>query len=78
MMTAWRSAPPSIQCAGSFLPVAPMTVGYRVDLAHALALGLSVEEFAPQSKAAAEIRALANLVEAHLWQNAAQTSQQSI
>jgi chromosome partitioning protein len=60
------------------LPVAPMTVGYRVDLAHALAWGLSVEEFAPESKAAAEIRVLADLVERELWQSAALALQPSI
>jgi chromosome partitioning protein len=60
------------------LPVAPTTIGYRVDLAHALAWGLSVEEFAPQSKAAAEIRTLADLVEFHLWQSVAPTLQPSI
>jgi chromosome partitioning protein len=60
------------------LPIAPMTIGYRVDLAHALAWGLSVEAFAPQSKAAAEIRALADLVESHLWQSVAPTLQPSI
>jgi chromosome partitioning protein len=60
------------------LPIAEMTIGYRVDLAHALAWGLSVEEFAPQSKATAEIRALADLVESHLWQSAAPALQSSI
>ena len=67
------------QALGQYgLPIAPATIGYRVDLAHALAWGLSVEEFAPQSKAAAEIRTLADLVEFHLWQSAAPTLQPSI
>ena len=74
--TATRQARQALAQYG--LPVAPTTIGYRVDLAHALAWGLSVEEFAPQSKAAAEVRALADLVEFHLWQNAVLTSQPSI
>ena len=52
------------------LPVLPVAIGQRAVLAHALAAGLAVEEFEPDSKAAAEIRALAGTMEAQLWQDA--------
>jgi chromosome partitioning protein len=52
------------------LPILPLVVGQRAVLAHALAAGLAVEEFEPQSKAAAEIRLLARTMEERLWHDA--------
>jgi chromosome partitioning protein len=52
------------------LPVVRATIGYRTVLADALAAGLAVEEFDPTSRAAAEIRNLARIVEMQLWQDA--------
>ena len=52
------------------LPVQPLVIGQRAVLAHALAAGLAVEEFEPESKAAAEIRALARYTEERLWHDA--------
>jgi chromosome partitioning protein len=52
------------------LPVLPLVIGQRAVLAHALAAGLAVEEFEPDSKAAAEIRALAGYMEDRLWHDA--------
>jgi chromosome partitioning protein len=52
------------------LPVLPQVIGQRAVLAHALAAGLAVEEFEPQSKAAAEIRLLARIMEESLWHDA--------
>jgi chromosome partitioning protein len=51
------------------LPVLEVAIGHRAVLAHALAAGLAVAEFEPQSKAAAEIAALARFVESKLWQS---------
>jgi chromosome partitioning protein len=59
------------------LPILPEAIGHRAVLAHALAAGMAVEEFEPDSKAAAEIRALARSVEAELWHDA-RTLQPSI
>jgi chromosome partitioning protein len=59
------------------LPILPVAIGQRAVLAHALAAGLAVQEYEPDSKAAAEIRALASTVEAQLWQDA-RTLQPSI
>jgi chromosome partitioning protein len=52
------------------LPVLPVAIGQRAVLAHALAAGLAVSEFEPESKAAAEIAALTHVVESRLWQSA--------
>ena len=52
------------------LPVLSLAIGQRAVLAHALAAGLAVEEFEPESKAAAEIRALARYMEERLWHDA--------
>jgi chromosome partitioning protein len=52
------------------LPVLEQVIGQRAVLAHALAAGLAVEEFEPESKAAAEIRALARYMEERLWHDA--------
>jgi chromosome partitioning protein len=52
------------------LPILPTAIGQRAVLAHALAVGMAVEEFEPDSKAAAEIRALARNAEEKLWQSA--------
>lgn len=60
------------------LPIAPVAIGQRAVLAHALAAGLAVSEFDPNSKATTEIRALADLVEARLWQRSAPASPPSI
>jgi chromosome partitioning protein len=59
------------------LPVLAEAIGHRAVLAHALAAGLAVEEFEPESKAAAEIRALARTMETELWHDA-RTLQPSI
>jgi chromosome partitioning protein len=59
------------------LPVLSVAIGHRAVLAHALAAGLAVEEYEPQSRAAAEIRDLARTVEKQLWQSA-RTSAPSI
>ena len=50
------------------LPVLAVAIGQRAVLAHALAAGLSVEEYEPSSRAAGEIRDLARIVEKQLWQ----------
>jgi chromosome partitioning protein len=52
------------------LPILPQAIGQRAALAYALAAGMAVEEFEPDSKAAAEIRALARSVEEELWADA--------
>jgi chromosome partitioning protein len=52
------------------LAVLPHVIGQRAVLAHALAAGLAVEEFEPDSKAAGEIRALARYTEERLWHDA--------
>jgi chromosome partitioning protein len=52
------------------LPVLSVAIGQRAVLAHALAAGLAVEEYEPQSRAAGEIRDLARIVEKQLWQDA--------
>jgi chromosome partitioning protein len=49
------------------IEVLAQVVGQRAVLAHALAAGMAVEEFAPESKAAAEISALARVMEERLW-----------
>ncbi len=49
------------------LPVAPMAIGNRAALAHALTGGLAVTEFEPAGKAAAELHALFELVKDRLW-----------
>jgi hypothetical protein len=48
------------------LPVLALMIGQRA----VLAAGLAVEEFEPESKAAAEIRALARYMEERLWHDA--------
>lgn len=59
------------------LPVLSVAIGHRAVLAHALAAGLAVEEYEPQSRAAGEVRDLARIVEKQLWQSA-RTSAPSI
>ena len=49
------------------LPVAPVAIGNRVALAHALIDGRAVTEFEPHGKAAGELRTLFNHVEMILW-----------
>ena len=49
------------------LPILPEAIGQRAVLAHALAAGMAVEEFDPTSRAAVEIRRLAQALEAQLW-----------
>jgi len=55
--------------AGYGLPVMKQAIGQRAVLAHALAAGLPVSEFEPDSRATAEIRALASTLEDRLWQD---------
>jgi chromosome partitioning protein len=52
------------------LAVLPQVIWQRAVLAHALAAGLAVEEFEPDSKAAGEVRALARYTEERLWHDA--------
>jgi chromosome partitioning protein len=52
------------------IPVAPVSIGLRAALAHALVDGLAVNEFDPAGKAAAEMNKLWQLTEKHLWPNA--------
>ena len=52
------------------IPVAPVVIGLRAALAHALIDGRAVNEFDPAAKAALEMTALWQLVETHLWPNA--------
>jgi chromosome partitioning protein len=49
------------------VPVAPVGITNRADLAHALTGGLAVNEFAPNGKAAAELGELFKIVEGYLW-----------
>jgi len=51
------------------LPVVPVAIANRADLAHALVGGLAVNEFAPNGKAAAELGALYSILENSLWPN---------
>lgn len=44
--------------AGGPIPVAPMSIGQRSSLSHALITGQAVTEFEPEGKAAAEIQSL--------------------
>lgn len=44
--------------AGSGVPVSPVSIALRADLSHALVDGRAVTEFAPDGKAAGELRAL--------------------
>ncbi len=50
------------------LPVAPVAIGNRVALAHALIDGRAVTEFEPEGKAALELRKLFCTMEEKLWQ----------
>jgi chromosome partitioning protein len=50
-------------------PVAPVSIGLRAALAHALVDGRAVNEFDPGGKAAVEMTKLWQLTEAHLWPN---------
>jgi chromosome partitioning protein len=52
------------------LPVAPVSIGLRAALAHALVDGRAVNEFDPAGKAAVEMTNLWQLTEKHLWPNA--------
>lgn len=52
------------------VPVAPVSIGLRAALAHALVDGRAVNEFDPTSKAAVEITKLWKLTEKTLWPNA--------
>jgi chromosome partitioning protein len=49
------------------LPVAPVTIGLRAALAHALVDGRAVNEFDPSGKAALEMTKLWKLLEEQLW-----------
>ncbi len=49
------------------LPIAPVSIGLRAALAHALVDGRAVNEFDPAGKAALEMSRLWKLVEDHLW-----------
>lgn len=49
------------------VPVAPVSIASRADLAHALVGGLAVNEFAPNGKASAELGALYSILEKQLW-----------
>jgi chromosome partitioning protein len=52
------------------VPVAPVAIGLRAALAHALVDGRAVNEFDPSGKAAAEMMKLWQLTEKRLWQAA--------
>ena len=52
------------------VPVAPVSIGLRAALAHALVDGRAVNEFDPAGKAAVEMTNLWQLTEKHLWPNA--------
>src|SRR3954470_13066472 len=49
------------------IPVAPVAIGQRASLAHALVDGRAVNEFDPNGKAAAEMTRLWQLTEKTLW-----------
>jgi chromosome partitioning protein len=49
------------------LPVAPVAIGHRAALAHALIDGRAVTEFEPDGKAAGELRRLYRHLETSLW-----------
>jgi chromosome partitioning protein len=51
------------------IPVAPISIGLRAALAHALVDGRAVNEFDPAGKAALEMSNLWQLTEKHLWPN---------
>jgi chromosome partitioning protein len=51
------------------VPVAPISIGLRTALAHALIDGRAVNEFDPGGKAAQEMKDLWLLTEKHLWPN---------
>lgn len=51
------------------LPLVPVAIGQRADLAHALISGQAVTEFAPGGKAAGELRQLWRWTEDRLWQS---------
>jgi chromosome partitioning protein len=51
------------------LPVAPVSLGNRAVLQHALVGGLAVSEFEPDSKAAAELGTIYSYVKDILWPN---------
>jgi chromosome partitioning protein len=51
------------------VPVAPISIGLRAALAHALVDGRAVNEFDPLGKAAVEMNNLWQLTEKHLWPN---------
>jgi chromosome partitioning protein len=55
------------------IPVAPISIGLRAALAHALVDGRAVNEFDPAGKAAQEMNNLWLLTEKHLWPNAPPT-----
>jgi chromosome partitioning protein len=50
-------------------PIAPVSIGLRAALAHALVDGRAVNEFDPAGKAALEMTKLWQLTEEHLWPN---------
>lgn len=52
------------------VPVAPVSIGLRAALAHALVDGRAVNEFEPAGKAALEMTKLWKMTEIHLWPNA--------
>jgi chromosome partitioning protein len=52
------------------VPLAPVSVTQRAALAHALIDGRAVQEFEPDGRAAAEIRALWEWIRGKLWQSA--------
>jgi chromosome partitioning protein len=49
------------------LPVAPVAIGSRVAMSHALTAGEAVTEFDPTGKAATELRELFNYLKERLW-----------
>ena len=52
------------------VPVAPVVIGLRAALSHALVDGRAVTEFEPGSKAAAELLGLYRYTEEALWRSA--------
>jgi chromosome partitioning protein len=51
------------------LPLAPVAIGVRAAMSHALIDGRAVTEFEPRGKASAELRRLWEWTEEHLWPN---------
>lgn len=55
--------------AGYPVPTCPVVLGARAAFSHALVDGQAVTEFDPHGRAAAELQALFQFVEEHLWPN---------